>query len=69
MEVLKCYKQICIALAIKKVRLHRSANVAVQKIFIETVKTVKESNFTNARNVGFALFGVVTCQTDDSLAT
>jgi len=65
----KCYKQTCIALAIKKVRLCRSASDAANKIFTETVKTKKAFKGMNARNANYVLYGQAICKIKDFSAT
>jgi hypothetical protein len=69
-EVVIClYKQICIALAIKKVRFCRCAKDAEQKIFTKMAKIAKKNSSTNARNAALGLYGLLNCQKETFSAT
>lgn len=64
----KCYKQTCIALAIKKVRFCQHAKDVEHKTSIEKAKTNKAYKDTNAETVVSDLYGPVIYQGETSLA-
>ena len=59
---IKCYKQLCIALAIKKVRFCRGAKGVEQKISTKMAKISKEFKDMNAEAADLGLSGLQTCQ-------
>ena len=67
-EEIKCYKQACIALAIKKVRFCQYAKDAVQKISTRTARISREFSGISARGAAFALYGQAICREEIILA-
>ena len=61
-KVKKCYKQTCIALAIKKVRLFRTARNAAARISMGMERTRKAFKGMNAELAASDLYGQVICQ-------
>jgi len=67
-ERVKCYKQTCIALAIKKVRLFRSAKNAAARISTEMARTRKVFKGTSVGLAALDLYGQATCREEEHLA-